>query len=71
MVNVMVKASLHGIMGRYLKGNGGMAKRMVLVCGNHPREIHMKANGKITDRLVQVSIFTLEARSIMDSSKIF
>jgi len=48
-----------------------MVKRMVLVCGNHLREIRMKANGKITDKLEQVSTFTLEARSIMDNSKIF
>lgn len=67
----MVKASLLGIMGKSLKDSGEMVKRMVLVCGNHLREIRMKANGKITDKLEQVSTFTLEARSIMDNSKIF
>ena len=70
MVNDMVRANLLGIMDRSLTDSGVMAKRMVLVCGNHPREIRIKASGRITDKLAQASTFTLEVLSITVSSKI-
>ena len=71
MAKDMAKGSLLGIMVRFLKDNGEMAKRMALAFGNHPKETLTKVNGRIIDRLAQESIFTMEGLSIMDNSKIF
>ncbi len=67
----MEKGNLLGIMAKFLKDSGEMAKRMVMVYGNHLKETITKANGKIIDRLAQEFIFTMEVLSIMVSLKTF
>ena len=45
MVKDMVKENGFGIMDKFTKDNGSLEQKMVMVFGNHPKEIHMKANG--------------------------
>ena len=45
MVKDMVKENGFGIMDKYMKDNGSLERKMVMVFGNRPKEIHMKVNG--------------------------
>lgn len=45
MVKDMVKENGFGIMDKFTKDNGSLERKMVMVFGNRPKEIHMKVNG--------------------------
>ena len=45
MVKDMVKENGYGIMDKFTKVNGSWELKVVMVLGNHPKEILTKVNG--------------------------
>lgn len=45
MVKGMVKENGFGTMDKFTKDNGSLEQKVVMVFGNHPKEILMKVNG--------------------------